>query len=268
MIPGSREQTPTGSLELHAARAGPRTVLRRLRYDGTLRCSRAFPHEAAALVVTSQLGPGIVHGDRLRLHGTLDERAHLIVTAQSATRIMGGEHTSVSEARWSVAAGALLELIGEPLVPFPGARLQATTRITLEPGARVLLTDAIGARADIDVRSRTIVERDGRECFYDALDVARCAPGAIGTLALFGLSVDEIAVAVSALDAVGITPGVRAGIGAFREGVFVRLWAPALWPVRESLSTLRDLLSTLGAIRPVPTGRIFGGDIRLRACRS
>jgi urease accessory protein UreH len=133
VIPGSPEQTPTGSLELHAARAGPHTVLRRLRYDGTLRCSRAFPHEAAALVVTSQLGPGIVHGDRLRLHGTLDERAHLIVTAQSATRIMGGEHTSVTEARWSVAAGALLELIGEPLVPSPGARLQATTRITLAP---------------------------------------------------------------------------------------------------------------------------------------
>jgi urease accessory protein UreH len=239
--------TPTGSLELHAARAGPRTVLRRLRYDGTLRCSRAFPHEAAALVVTSQLGPGIVHGDRLRLQGTLDESAHLIVTAQSATRIMGGERTSISEARWSVAAGALLELIGEPLVPAPGARFQTTTRITLEPDARVLLTDAVGARTDIDVRSRTIVERDGRECLYDALDVARCAPGAIGTLALFGLASTEIAAAVNALDAVAGASDVRVGIGAYSDGVFVRLSAPALWPVRERLFALRTVLVGLMA---------------------
>jgi len=241
--------TSAGSLELNAGRAGSRTVLRRLRYDGVMRCSRAFPHDAAALVVMSQLGPGIVHGDRLRLRGALDEDAHLIVTAQSATRVLGGERAAVSEARWSVGAGAVLELLGEPLVPSAGACFETTTRIALERGARVLVTDAVRACTGVDVRTRTVIELDGRECFYDALDVARAAPAAVGTLALFGLSADEVSAAVRALDAASAV--AHAGVGAYRDGVFVRLRAATLWPVRETLLALRDVLREVYVRDPV-----------------
>ncbi|GAC1586864.1 MAG: hypothetical protein NVS3B28_10940 [Candidatus Velthaea sp.] len=228
---------------MHAANAAGRTVLRRLRYEGVMRCSRAFARDGAALVVTSQLGPGVVHGDRLRLHGALDAGAHLIVTAQSATRVLGGERPASAEARWDVAAGAVLELIGEPLVPTPGSHFATTVRVALAGGARVLLTDAVRACAHADVRARTIITVEGRECFYDALDVARVPPGGVGTLALFGLCAHEAAAAVNVLEAAcaGAEVG-QTGVGAYPAGVFVRVHAHSLWLVRETLSALRTAL--------------------------
>jgi len=208
-----------------------------------MRCSRAFDHAGAALVVTSQLGPGVVRGDRLELHGTLDEDARLIVTGQAATRVLGGARPAFSQARWDVRRRARLQLIGEPLVASAGGRYEATQHIALARGARVLISEAACAPVDSEVRLRTIVDIEGAEVLYDAVDAQRAAPAAFGTLALFGLDEGEVARATTLLDAlcVGLSDA-RAGVGAYPRGVLVRVLAESLWPVYATLAHLRDAL--------------------------
>jgi hypothetical protein len=226
-------------------------VLRRVRYDGVLRCSRAFEHGDAALVVTSHLGPGVVHGDRVQVRGTLDDDARLIVTAQAATRVLGGgARRASSDARWDVGPGALLQLVGEPLVASPGGHYDATQHVFLARGARVLVSDAARAPADAAVRLRTVIDVEGVESLYDAVDVERVAPSAFGTLALFGLDAHEVMPATALLDSLcADLPEVQAGVGAYPRGVLVRLVATSLWPVVAALARLR------GALTAVPLDR-------------
>ncbi len=221
-------------------------MLRRVRYDGVMRCSRAFDHGGTALVVTSQLGPGVVRGDRLELRGTLDENARLIVTAQAATRILGGAQLASSYARWDVEPHAQLQLIGEPLVASEGGRYEATQRVALARGARVLISDAARAPADCEVRLRTIIEIEGVESLYDAVDVQCTAPAAFGTLALFGLNGAEVARTTALLDELcADVPDAQAGVGAYPRGVLVRVLADSLWPVCAALAHLRDALGVV-----------------------
>jgi urease accessory protein UreH len=226
-------------------RAGGRTVLRRVRFDGVLRCSRAFDRGGAALVITSQLGPGVVHGDRLELRGTLDADARLIVTAQAATRVLGGKRSASSDARWEVGPGARLQLIGEPLVASPDGRYVATQRIALGRGARVLVSDAACGVASAEVRLRTVIDVDGVEALYDAVDIDRAAPTAFGTLALFGLDRDGVERATAVLDELctGLLDA-RAGVGTYPSGVLVRIIADSVWPVYDALARMRTALQT------------------------
>ena len=231
-------------------------MLRRVRYDGVMRCSRAFDHAGAALVMTSQLGPGVVHGDRLELHGALDDDARLIVTGQAATRILGGgARPASSYARWDVGSRARLELRGEPLVASAGGHYEATQHVALARGARVLISDAARAPADSEIRLRTIVEIDGIESLYDAVDVQCAAPAALGTLALFGLQEHDVTRATALLDE--LCAGLRdaqAGVGGCPRGVLVRILAGSLWPVQATLARLRDALAA------VPLDRCPDGD--------
>jgi urease accessory protein UreH len=218
--------------------------LRRVRYEGVMRCSRAFDRGGAALVVTSQLGPGVVHGDRLEVNGTLDEDARLIVTAQAATRVLGGARSAFSVANWNVGARARLQLIGEPLVASSGGRYEATQHVALARGARVLISDAASAPADSAIRLRTIIDVEGIEALYDAVDVQCAAPAAFGTLALFGLDKREVTRATEVLDALcAELPDAQAGVGAYPHGVLVRVLAVSLWPVYATLVRLRDALA-------------------------
>jgi hypothetical protein len=211
-----------------------------------MRCSRAFDHGGGALVVTSQLGPGVVHGDRLELVGTLDDDARLIVTAQAATRVLGGARPASSRARWNVGARARLSLIGEPLVANAGGRYEATQHVALARDARVLISEAVCAPADAEIRLRTVIDIEGVETLYDAVDAQRAAPAAFGTLALFGLDEGEVARATSLLDEMcADLPDALGGVGAYPRGVLVRVLAGSLWPVYETLAHLRDALDAI-----------------------
>jgi urease accessory protein UreH len=235
----------TGSLALTATRAGGRTILERVRYDGVSRCSRAFRSGDAALVVLSQLGPGVIRGDAVTTHGRVQAGAHLIVTSQSATRLMGGPRGSGSHATWIVDAGATLELIGEPLVALGGARFAASTTIELAEGARALVSEISAVPPDADVRLRTSIRRSGRELFYDAVDAAAAAPSAVGTFALVGLADTEIAPTLAALDdASDANSEARVGTGALAAGVFARVLAGDPWTVRATLERLREAASS------------------------
>lgn len=235
-----------GSLALEARRAGPRTILERVRYDGISRCSRAFAHGDAALVVLSQLGPGVVRGDSIGTSGHLHAGAHLVVTNQSATRLMGGTCGAEAHATWRLDEGAFLELVGEPLVANAGARYEASTAIDLRAGACVLISELARVPADAEVRLRTSVRRFGRELYYDAFDAAAASPQAVGTFALIGIDETRVSAVIAALDgAAGPLSDLRLGdlrlgAGALPGGAFARVLANDIWAVRTALAELRE----------------------------
>ncbi len=231
----------TGSLTLAARRTGSRTILERIRYDGISRCSRSFVRGDAALVVLSQLGPGVVRGDRVAAKGQLHAGAHVIVTNQAATRLMGGVWASEAQAEWLLEDAAVLELLGEPLVANAGARYRSSTAVELRAGAFVLVSELACVPRDAAVRLRTVVRRFGRELFYDAFEPAAAAPQTVGTLALVGIEAARAAPLVAALDraADSFGVGLRIGVGALGSGAFVRVLGDGVWEVREALVELR-----------------------------
>jgi urease accessory protein UreH len=231
----------SGSLTIAAGRAGRRTVLERVRYEGISRCSRAFAHGDAALVVLSQLGPGVVRGDAVTTTGIVRANAHLIVTSQTATRLMGGPRASHSRATWVVEDDAVLEIVGEPLVASADARYEATTSVELGTGSLVLVSEIAAVPRAAHVRVRMLVARGGRDLFYDAFDAGAAAPHVIGTLALVGLAPDRIAPLVAALDAAADASSAgRVGVGALLAGAVARILADDIWSVRSTLESLRS----------------------------
>ncbi len=230
-----------GSLSIVARRAGARTILERVHYDGISRCSRAFAQGDAALVVFSQLGPGVVRGDSVTTSGRIRAGARLIVTGQAATRLMGGGQRSESHASWSLDERAVLELVGEPLVAGPDARYSASTSVELAAGALLLVSEIASVAAGADVRLRTCVRQLGRELFYDAFDAAAAAPYAVGMFALIGFAGERAAPVIAALDrAADEHSEVRLGVGALPHGAFARILAPDVWAVRVTLTALRQ----------------------------
>jgi hypothetical protein len=229
-----------GSLELSARRAGERTVLERIRYDGIARCSRAFARGDAALVVLSQLGPGVVHGDDVVTTGTLQPGAHLIVTGQTTTRLLGGALPSRANVTWLLGSGAFLETIGEPIIASPGAFHAASTTIELAPQAVVLISEIACVPREARVSIRTIVRREGRELMYDAVDAGRAAPRTVGTFAIVGIDAGAIEGLAGALDALADTlGGATIGLGRLDCGVFARVLDDDPWTVRSILEQFR-----------------------------
>jgi urease accessory protein UreH len=231
-----------GSLTISARRAGSRTIVERLRYDGISRCSRAFAQGDAALVVMSQLGPGVVRGDAVTTCGRVDSGAHLIVTNQAATRLLGGARPSSARATWSLATGAVLELIGEPLIAQGDARYESSTSIELAADSFVLLSELARVPPGARVRLRTQVSREARVLFYDAFEAAEAAPSVVGTFTLIGVPARRVGPLVVALDETAdrMNEIIRIGIGALPAGAFGRLLGNDMWAVRTALGELRE----------------------------
>jgi urease accessory protein UreH len=213
-------------------------VIERVRYEGVARCSRTFRHDGAATVMLSNLGPGIIRGDTLEIAGTVGPGAHLIVTEQSATRILGGTAPSRLDAMWTVASGATLELCPEPIIAHIGGDATISTTVECERDATLIVRDLASVAGATRLRLRLLVRFDGREAFYDSIVLAAGAPPAVGTFAMLGASPD-----VDRLDAFADASDLRIGVGVLPSGAFARILGPAVWPVRQALHALRDLVA-------------------------
>ncbi len=81
---------------------------------------------------------GILGGDRLELEVDVAEGAQAQITTTGATRLYAaraGSADSLCSTAVHVHAGALLEYLPDPVIPFRGARAEQRTHINMEEGA-------------------------------------------------------------------------------------------------------------------------------------
>ena len=232
------------ALLLQAHARDGRTVVGRIRTGGLCRASRPFREGAAARVVVSQLGPGLVRGDAFASSGRVEAGAHLIVAGQMATRVLSGPDPVTNTAAWAVAAGATLEILAEPTLVCAGASYESRTELELAPGARAVVVELVRREHGASLKIATVARRGERLALHDALRFAAddADAGAIGTLAVFGAHAG-----LEALDRAADTcANVRIGAGALRDGdLLARVVGASVWDVREALAALHAAANLL-----------------------
>jgi urease accessory protein len=134
-----------GHLDLLAARAeNGATVLRRQSFAPPLHISKPH-HDAGWLVVNlASPTPGLFAGDRIEARVEVEPGARLLLTAPSANRIhtMSAGHAELNQT-FRIAAGGMLDVWPEYLLPQKDARYRQHTRIEVEPGGTLLWTESI-----------------------------------------------------------------------------------------------------------------------------
>jgi urease accessory protein UreH len=158
-------------------------------------------------------------------------------------------------ASWVVQRGAILELLGEPIVPFPGSDVVVATDVELEESARVVLLDLIATRGAFERLSmRTSVRSQARPIVHDFSEIRPSSLDvrAVGTLTIVGGAGSCGDKIVAALDDVADEhEDVRLGIGALRDdrGVLVRALSDDVWAIRTALHALRTSHAALSLPR-------------------
>jgi urease accessory protein len=138
----------TGFLRLGFERRGDRTILadldRRAPYiaQRALYPDPAMPDLAWLFMITTS--GCVLQGDRLALDVTLAPRARAHVTTQSATKVHSMDaNYAVQTQVLSLADGAYLEFLPEPLIPHRRARFVSDTRISIAPTATLLYAEIV-----------------------------------------------------------------------------------------------------------------------------
>jgi urease accessory protein len=140
-----KEPEYTGFLRLQTSLRQGRTVLADCFGSGAYKPSRLVTAEGSgqALLYLMNPGGGYVDGDRYRMEISADEGTELAVTTQSATKVYRTPHGCVrSDTDVRVAAGALLELLPDPVIAYERARYFQRTHVRLAPGAGLISADA------------------------------------------------------------------------------------------------------------------------------
>jgi urease accessory protein len=180
-------QPALGSARLAFCRSGAKTVLAKAFATNPLRVLAPRNHGEAAWVFLSNLGGGLVDGDRLDVDVDVQEGAAALIGTQASTKVYRSPRGCSQRLRGLVGDEAVLAVVPDPVVCFAGANYEQDTRIKLSPSASVLIVDgytcgrsARGERWEFDqYTSRTTIERAGTPVFIDA---TRLDP-AIGSIA-------------------------------------------------------------------------------------
>ncbi|OIV39437.1 urease accessory protein [Mangrovactinospora gilvigrisea] len=147
--PGSPAKV--GILDLGFARTGDSRTELVERYQKTpLQLMRPLyidPHRPgmpyAYLMAT---GGGTAQADRYRIDVRCGPDAEAHLTTQAATKVYRMEHDyATQQVRLSADEGALLEYLPDPLIPFADSRYYQQTRVTVAPGATVVLGETVTA---------------------------------------------------------------------------------------------------------------------------
>jgi urease accessory protein len=152
---------------------------------------------------------GLVGGDRLSIHLTLGPRAHVVISTPSANRVyrsLGDPALQIAEL--TLSAGAILEWVPDVTILFGGSRFRQRITVRLEPGATMLLWDAVAsgriargerwAFASLENEIR-ITTAEGSE----VLERTRVAPGDRGRGAGLAVEWDYVASLYLVSDGVG-----------------------------------------------------------------
>ena len=172
-----------GVLELSLARSGGTTRVVRHYQRSPLHVYRPIYLDAGrpdmAFVYVQQFGDGFVQGDRCRIDIDCAADSAVHVTTQAATSVFAARDNFASQlVNLRADAGAVLEYLPDPTVPFRGSRLFQRILVTADPEATVILADTLlpgrVARGEAHVYdlywSETEVRRpDGTLLFVDTL---------------------------------------------------------------------------------------------------
>ena len=135
------------SLQFEYDARAERTQLNLLEQRQPLKIVRAFHLPGgAALVHLHNLSGGVLAGDRLSVALDVGPGARAQITSTGATRLYRSRpQTAPAELATHVRAhaGALLEYLPDPLIPFAGSRYRQHTVVNLEHGAGLFWWDTV-----------------------------------------------------------------------------------------------------------------------------
>jgi urease accessory protein len=135
-------------LHLGFEQRGAATILANLDYRMPYRAQRALycdpdmPDQAWVFLITTS--GCVLQGDRLALEVVLGPGARAHVTTQSATKIHAMDANYALQTQViTLADGAYLEFLPDPLIPHRRARFLSDTRISIAPTATLLYSEII-----------------------------------------------------------------------------------------------------------------------------
>lgn len=97
-----------------------------------------------AFVFLLQAGDGLVQGDRYRIDIDCQPGSAVHVTTQADTKIFAAPQNFASQlVNLRIGAGAVLEYLPGPVVPFRGSRLFQRTCITADPESTVIVCETL-----------------------------------------------------------------------------------------------------------------------------
>lgn len=153
-----------------------RSVVTQAFATSPLRLLMPANHGRGAWIYTSTFGGGLVDGDRISLHVTVEQGACAFVSTQASTKVYKSVRGSDGELCARVEAGGQLVVMPDPVVCFASSRYRQTQHVDLADGAVLVLVDwissgrrAAGERwAFNEYVSRTQVRYDSRLVLHDA----------------------------------------------------------------------------------------------------
>ena len=141
-----------GAAWLTAAVEGGVTRLTRVAHRAPMRLLPMQPPSVAAAGAAAcalgSYGGGLLGGDVVDLHVRAERGAALVLTTQASTKIYKAKADGVptqQQLTAKVAAGALLVVLPDPLVPFAQSAYAGLQRYELEPGASLVAVDWVGS---------------------------------------------------------------------------------------------------------------------------
>ncbi len=232
-----------------------------------------------AFVFLLQSGDGLVQGDRYRIDIDCLPGAAVHVTTQAATKVFTARQNFASQlVNLTIGAGAVLEYLPEPVVPFRGSRLYQRTSITADPDSTVIVGETLlpgrVARGEHHAYNlywaeTELRDRDQKLLFTDTLRFSPAdgtVPNSMGLLATYDViatlyvitgRMDPLHIVALLRQALSGCPDVLAGVSELPNscGASVRLLGPDSNTVKAAMATAWNAarIRLIGA--PVPNLR-------------
>jgi urease accessory protein len=256
----------SGAGSLLVTRAQERSVVTRARATSPLKWLTPQNHGHAAWIFASSYGGGLVDGDALDIDITVEAGASALLCTQASTKVYRSARGTGVTLVATLAEGATLVSLPDPVVCFADARYRQAQRFVLAGGATLVALDWMtsgrlgrgerwvfeeyASRTTIQCRDTPVVH-DAMRLSRDDGDLARRF-GRFDVLATVMIMGDALAREIDRIAAtVGSTPIERrpsllTTVASVAEsGCMVRLAGMDLEEVRRAIRALLDFVPAL-----------------------
>ncbi len=136
----------TGVLQLDMENRQGRTVAKKVYFQGAFKVMRPVYHQNNNFPCYYVLNPGggYLDGDKYRMDITLEEKAQLTLTTQSATKIYKTpQQQAYQETTFHLKKDSYLEYLPDALIAYKDAKYFQKNIIHMEKGATLLYSDIL-----------------------------------------------------------------------------------------------------------------------------